>query len=39
MDSIEEGDVVKYLGVEIEQNKEDKSIALKKKFLIQRAMN
>ena len=38
MDLIDEGDVEKYLGVEIERNKEDKSITFKKMFLIQRAI-
>ena len=35
---IDEGDVKKYLGVEIERNKEDKSITFKQTFLIQRAI-
>ena len=35
---IDEGDVEKYLGVEIERNKEDKSITFKQPFLIQRAI-
>ena len=34
----DEGDVKKYLGVENEQNKEDKSIAFKQTFFIQRAI-
>ena len=34
----DESDVDKYLGVEIEQNKEDKSITFKQTFLIQRAI-
>ena len=38
MDLIDEGDVDKYLGVEIELNKEDKSITFKQTFLIQRAI-
>ena len=38
MDLTDEGDVNKYLKVEIEQNKEDKSITSKKTFLIQRAI-
>ena len=38
MDLIDEGDVDKYIGVEIEQNKEDKSITFKQTFLIQRAI-
>ena len=38
LDLTEEGDVDKYLGVEIERNKEDKSITFKKTFLIQRAI-
>ena len=38
LDLIDEGDVDKYLGVEIERNKEDKSITFKQKFLIQRAI-
>ena len=36
LDLIDEGDVDKYLGVEIEWNKEDKSITFKQTFLIQR---
>ena len=32
LDLIDEGDVNKYLGVEIERNKEDKSITFKKRF-------
>ena len=38
MDLTDEGDVDKYLGVEIEQNKEDKSISSKQTFLIKRAI-
>ena len=38
MDLTDEGDVNKYLRVEIEQNKEDKSITFKQTFLIQRAI-
>ena len=38
MDITDEGDVDKYLGVEIERNKEDKSITFKQTFLIQRAI-
>ena len=38
MDLTDEGDVDKYLGVEIERNKEDKSITFKQTFLIQRAI-
>ena len=38
LDLTDEGDVDKYLGVEIERNKEDKSITFKKTFLIQRAI-
>ena len=34
----DEGDVNKYLEVEIEQNKEDKSITFKQTFLIQRGI-
>ena len=34
----DEGDVEKYLGVEIEQNKEDKSITFKQTFLIQKSI-
>ena len=36
LDLTDEGDVVKYLGVEIYKNKEDKSINFKQTFLIQR---
>ena len=36
LDLTDEGDVDKYLGVEIRQNKEDKSITSKQTFLIQR---
>ena len=35
LDLTDEGDVDKYLGVEIEQNKEEKSITFKQTFLIQ----
>ena len=35
LDLTDEDDVEKYLGVEIEQNKEDKSITFKQTFLIQ----
>ena len=38
LDLTDEGDVEKYLGVEIERNKEDKSIISKQTFLIQRAI-
>ena len=38
MDLIDEGDVGKYLGVEIERNKEDKAITFNQTFLIQRAI-
>ena len=38
LDLTDEGDVDKYLGVEIELNKEDKSITFKKTFLTQRAI-
>ena len=38
LDLTDEGDVEKYLGVEIERNKEDKSITFNKTFLIQRAI-
>ena len=38
LDLTDEGDVDKYLGVEIEKNKEDKSITFKQTFLIQRAI-
>ena len=38
LDLIDESDVNKYLGVEIERNKEDKSITFKQMFLIQRAI-
>ena len=38
LDLADEGDVEKYLGVEIERNKEDKSISFKQTFLIQRAI-
>ena len=36
LDLTDEVDVEKYLGVEIERKKEDKSITFKKTFLIQR---
>ena len=38
LDPTDEGDVNKYLGVEIERNKENKYIAFKQMFLIQRAI-
>ena len=38
LDLKDEGDVKKYLGVEIERNKEDKSITFNQTFLIQRAI-
>ena len=38
LDLLDEGDVDKYLGVEIGRNKEDKLITVKQKFLIQRAI-
>ena len=38
LDLTDEGDVDKYLGVEIERNREDKSITFKQTFLIQRAI-
>ena len=38
LDLTDEGGVDKYLGVEIEWNKEDKSITFKQTFLIQRAI-
>ena len=38
LDPTDEGDVYKYLGVEIERNKEDKSITFKQTFIIQRAI-
>ena len=38
LDLTDEGNVDKYLGVEINRNKEDKSITLKQTFLIQRAI-
>ena len=38
LDITDEGDVEKYLGVEIERNKEDKSLTFKQTFLIQRAI-
>ena len=38
LDLTDEGDADKYLGVEIDQNKEDKSITFKQTFLIQRAI-
>ena len=38
MDLTDEGGVDKYLGVEIEQTKKDKSITFKQTFLIQRAI-
>ena len=38
LDLIYEGDVKKYLGVEIEKNKEDKSITSKQTFHIQRGI-
>ena len=38
LDLTDEGDVEKYLGVEIDLNKEDKSITFKQTFLIQRAI-
>ena len=38
LDLTDEVDVDKYLGVEIERNKEDKSINFKQTFLIQRAI-
>ena len=38
LDPTDEGDVDKYLGVEIERNKEDKSITFKQKILIQGAI-
>ena len=38
LDLTDEGDVVKYLGVEIYKNKEDKSINFKQTFLIQRGI-
>ena len=37
-DLTDEGDVEKYLGVEIERNKEDKSITFKQTVLIKRAI-
>ena len=36
LDLTDEGDVDKYLGVDIDKNKEDKSITFKQTFLIQR---
>ena len=38
LDPTYEGDVDKYLEVEIERNKEEKSITFKQKFLIQRVI-
>ena len=38
LDLTDEGDVDKYLGVDIERNKEDKSITFKQTFLIQKAI-
>ena len=38
LDLTDEVDVNKYLGVEIEQNKEDKSITFKQTYIIQRAI-
>ena len=38
LDPTDEGDVDKYRGVDIERNKEDKSITFKQTFLIQRAI-
>ena len=38
LDLTDEGDVKKYLGVEIERNKEDKSITFKQTFFIQRVI-
>ena len=38
LDLTDEGDVNKYLGVEIERSKEDKSITFKQTFIIQRAI-
>ena len=38
LDLTDEGDIEKYLGVEIDRNKEDKSITFKQKFLIQRVI-
>ena len=38
LDLTDEGDVDKYFEVEIERNKEDKSITFKQTFLIQRAI-
>ena len=38
LDLTDEGDVDKYLGVEIERNKEDISITIKQTFLIHRAI-
>ena len=38
MDLTDEGDVNKYLGVDIERNKEDKSINFNQTFLIQIAI-
>ena len=38
LDMIDEGDVDKYFGVDIDRNKEYKSITSNKKFLIQRAI-
>ena len=38
LDLIDEVDVYKYLGADIERKKEDKSITFKQKFLIQRAI-
>ena len=39
LDLTDESDVDKYLGVEIEQNKEDKSITFKKRFSFKEPLN
>ena len=38
LDLTDEGDVDKYLGVDVERNKEDKSITFMQTFLIQRSI-